>query len=75
MLGLGQAEIDMVGKNELPSAEQIEPLPGLQREKAERLAELLKRKRTDKHYKKTLRAYLDADDALQQELLKRLGLG
>jgi hypothetical protein len=57
-----------------PPARSAESLDSLRRAKAKRLDELLKHKRGEKHYKKALRAYLDADGALQKALLERLGL-
>jgi hypothetical protein len=59
-----------------PSAEAVcgHPLESLQRLKAERLRELLKRRPGQKHYKRALRAYLDADGGLLRALMERLPL-
>jgi hypothetical protein len=49
-------------------------LAQLQREKQVRLKELLKLKPGQKRYRKTLKAYLEADSELQRTIIDRLGL-
>jgi hypothetical protein len=63
-----------IAKKKLSSSpsEPAISLDQLQREKAERLKLLLRHKRDDKGYKRTLRAFLDSDAALQQALLSRI---
>ena len=46
----------------------------LRRAKDESLQELLKRKPGQKHYRRALKTYLEADDALQRAIIDRLGL-
>lgn len=40
--------------------------------KAERLQDLLKRKPSEKHYKRSLRSYLEADGAFERAVMDRL---
>ena len=54
------------------SAKPADPFKSLQRTKAARLRELMKRKPGQKGYKQALRAYLDADGELQKAIIKRL---
>jgi len=49
------------------------PLRSLQLAQAERLRELLKRRPGQSHYRRSLRAFLDADAHLQNAILARLG--
>lgn len=46
----------------------------LQQAKEERLKDLLKRKPAQQHYRRSLKAYLEADDALQRAIIQHLGL-
>jgi hypothetical protein len=46
----------------------------LRRAKENTLKELLRRKPGGKHYPRALRAYLEADHALQSAIIERLGL-
>lgn len=46
----------------------------LQQAKDESLKDLLRRKPGQKHYRRALKAYLEADDALQRAIIQRLGL-
>jgi hypothetical protein len=46
----------------------------LRRAKDETLKELLARKPGQKHYRRALKAYLEADDALQRAIIQRLEL-
>jgi hypothetical protein len=54
------------------SAKPVDPLRGLQRIQAERLRELMKRRPGQSQYRRSLRAFLDADANLQTAILKRL---
>ncbi len=56
-----------------PSAEPSNPLRRLQLAQAERLRELLKRRPGQSQYRRSLRAFLDADANLQNAILARLG--
>jgi hypothetical protein len=49
-------------------------LTRLQHEKQARLKDLLKLKPGQKHYRRTLKAYLEADSELQRIIIDRLGL-
>ena len=51
----------------------VDQLDSLRRVTVERLKGLLKRQRGDKNYKRTLRAYLEADAHLQKALMRRVG--
>ena len=51
----------------------MDQLDSLRRVKVERLKGLLKRQRGDKNYKRTLRAYLEADAHLQKALMRSVG--
>lgn len=46
----------------------------LRRAKDEALKDLLGRKPSEKHYRRALKAYLEADYALQRAIMNRLGL-
>lgn len=46
----------------------------LQRDKEERLKDLLKLKPGQKHYHRALKTYLEADALLQRAIIERLGL-
>jgi hypothetical protein len=46
----------------------------LQRAKDDSLKDLLGRKPGQKHYRRSLRTFLEADDALQRAIIERLGL-
>ena len=58
----------------VPSAKPADPFKSLHRAKATRLKELMKRKPGQKGYKQALKAYLDADGALQKAIIKQLQL-
>jgi hypothetical protein len=57
------------------SAQPIDLLLRLERTQAERLGELLQRRPGQKRYRRSLRAFLDADAALQNAKLRRLDQG
>jgi hypothetical protein len=66
-----------VSEEQEPQLESEEQPPMLKYEqlladKAEKLQELLKRKPGQKHYKRSLKAFLDADAKAQKALLRRL---
>ena len=46
----------------------------LRQAKEHKLRDLLRRKPGQQHYRRALRAYLEADDALQRAIIQRLGL-
>ena len=55
-----------------PMAESTNPMRSLQLAQAERLSELLKRRPGQSQYRRSLRAFLDADANLQNAILARL---
>lgn len=61
----------MAARDAGEAAKASEQFEELQRLKSECLKQLLKRKPGQKHYKRVLRAYLDADAHLQKALLER----
>jgi hypothetical protein len=82
---MGEAEITMDGAraSELTTTAEehvrratpdVPPIWSLQLQKAERLNDLLRCRPGQKHYKRALRAYLDADRSLQKAFIERFGL-
>ncbi len=57
-----------------PGETAAERLSQLRRDKAARLAELMQRRPGQPRYRRTLRAYLEADDAVKRAIIERLGL-
>jgi hypothetical protein len=78
MLGVcGEMEGVDVSEEQQPMLESEEQPPQLDYErlladKTEKLEELLKRKPGQKHYKQSLKAFLDADAKAQKALLRQL---
>ncbi len=53
---------------------EAETFARLRRAKDDSLKELLGRKPGQKHYRRSLKAYLEADYALQRAIMERLGI-
>jgi hypothetical protein len=64
----------MVKKHEIQPAGSTAPFEQLHYVRAQRLQELMKLRPIEQHYKRALRAFLDADGALQKALETRLAV-
>ena len=53
---------------------QTETFAKLRRAKDESLGDLLGRKPGQKHYRRALKSFLEADNAVQRAIIQRLGL-